>query len=124
MNGPAQEALPALLRLGTTTRAAIQRRLRENEACLRRTLDGRSAVSALRSDGGWSAILRLPATRTDEEWALALLEEGVLVQPGFYFDLEGGVFLVISLLPRPDLFASAVGRLGALVARDVEAGSA
>jgi len=120
VNGPAQEALPELLRLGATTRAAIQDRLRENEACLAEAFDARSAVTALRSDGGWSAILRLPATRTDEEWALALLEgEQVLAQPGFYFDLEGGVFLVISLLPAPGVFAGGLGRLRALVARDL-----
>lgn len=120
VNGPAQEALPALLHLGATARAAIQERLRENEACLKATFDARSAVSVLRSDGGWSAILRLPATRTDEDWALALLERGhALTQPGFFFDLEAGVFLVISLLPAPDAFATAVGRLRALVATDL-----
>lgn len=125
VNGPAQAGLPALLGLGATARTAIQDRLRENEACLKATFDARSAVSVLRSDGGWSAILRLPAVRTDEEWALALLEQAhVLAQPGFFFDLEGGVFLVISLLPAPGAFASAVGRLRALVAADQPEASA
>jgi len=124
VNGPAQQALPELLGLGASTRALLQDRLGENEACLKRTLDADSAITALRSHGGWSVILRLPATRTDEEWALALLEDGVLVQPGFYFDLEGGAFLVLSLLPRPDLFATAVNRLFALVARALEGPSA
>lgn len=118
VNGPAQAALPELLNLGATSRAALQQRLRENEARLQQTFDGPSAVTVLRGHGGWSAILRLPATRTDEEWALALLEEEqVLAQPGFFFDLDGGVFLVVSLLPAPHSFATAVARLGALVAR-------
>ena len=45
--------------------------------------------SLLPIEGGWSAILRVPATRSDEDWALALLaEDGVLVQPGYFFDLR------------------------------------
>jgi len=123
VNGPVQHALPELLHLGQTTRAAIEERLRTNEERLKATFDAPSAVTILRSDGGWSAVVRLPATRTDEEWALSLLEgEPVLAQPGFFFDLEGGVFLVLSLLPPPEAFAAGIGRLRALVARDLDAG--
>ena len=118
VNGPAQAALPELLQLGALTRAAIQARLLENESLLKKTFDARTAVSVLRGHGGWSAILRLPATRSDEDWALALLqEEGVLAQPGFFFDLEGGTFLVVSLLPAPRVFGTGIDRLAALVAR-------
>jgi alanine-synthesizing transaminase len=118
VNGPAQGALPELLRLGAITRAAIQDRVLENETRLKEAFGAGSAVSVLRGHGGWSAILRLPATRSDEDWALALLqEEGVLAQPGFFFDLEGGVFLVLSLLPPPRSFTTGIDRLAALVAR-------
>jgi alanine-synthesizing transaminase len=118
VNGPAQGALPELLHLGAAIRGAIQDRLCENEARLQQTFDAGSAVTVLRAHGGWSAILRLPATRSDEEWALALLEEElVLAQPGFFFELDGGAFLVVSLLPAPRSFAAAVARLRALVAR-------
>ena len=118
VNGPVQEALPELLGVGALARAALQERLRANEAQMKEVFDARSAVSVLRGDGGWSAIVRLPATRTDEEWALALLEEEqVLAQPGFFFDLEDGAYLVLSLLPAPDSFAEGARRLNALVAR-------
>lgn len=118
VNGPAQGALPELLHLGAAIRGAIRNRLRENEARLQETFDARSAVTVLRGHGGWSAILRLPATRSDEEWALALLEEElVLAQPGFFFELEEGAFLVVSLLPALEAFATGAGRLRALVAR-------
>ena len=43
-------------------------------------------------------------------------ETGVLVHPGYFFDLRGGTFLVVSLLPEPAVFAEAsrrmVGHLG------------
>ena len=59
---------------------------------------------------------RVPASRSDEAWAAALATEaGVLVQPGYFFDLRGGTFLVLSLLPVPDLFAAGIARLVAHV---------
>ena len=54
----------------------------------------------------------MPAVRSDETWAAALVSEtGVLVHPGYLFDLRGGTFLVVSLLPEPAIFADAVRRL-------------
>ena len=43
---------------------------------------------------------------------LALLEHSeVLVHPGFFFDFPREAFLVLSLLPQADVFASGVQRL-------------
>src|SRR5205814_1491950 len=78
----------------------LKERLRTNEAELARALAPASPLSALPGEGGWSVILRVPALFPDEGWALDLLErERVLVQPGFFFDLDQGTFLVVSLLP-------------------------
>ena len=44
--------------------------------------------------------------------ALELLgRDGVLVQPGFFYDFETEAFLVVSLLTPPDVFCEGVGRL-------------
>ena len=57
-------------------------------------------------------ILRVPATRTDEGWALSILEEeGVLVHPGYFFDFPSEGRLVVSLLPEEPVFAEGVGRI-------------
>ena len=70
----------------------------------------------LRAEGGWYAVVRLPATRSDDEWALCLLEEcSVLVQPGWLYDFEGGPFAVISLLVPEPAFAEGVGAIAAFV---------
>jgi aspartate/methionine/tyrosine aminotransferase len=54
----------------------------------------------------------VPAVLSDEDWALHLLDEdGVLVQPGYFFDLSLGATLVVSLLPEPATFTEAVRRL-------------
>ncbi len=98
---PVQWALPELIAAGVQTQ--ILERVRTNRP---------QVPAALRIDGGWCAILRMPATRSDEEWALHLLElERVLVQPGYFFDLEGGPYLVVSLLTEPSIFAEGIRRI-------------
>ena len=113
---PPQAALAELFSLGAGLRSAIATRVAGNRAALAAALPPASTCSVLPVEGGWSAILRVPATRSDEDWAAALITEaGVLVHPGYFFDLAGGTFLVVSLLPPPDLFSEAMRRLVALV---------
>jgi aspartate/methionine/tyrosine aminotransferase len=67
---------------------------------------------ALRVEGGWYAILRLPRTRPDESWVLELLDNcGVLVQPGYFFDFETEGYAVVSLLTEPADFLEGISRL-------------
>ena len=48
-------------------------------------------------------MVRMPNTRTEEAWAMALLELGVYVHPGHFFDMESEPYLVLSLLtPEAD----------------------
>ncbi len=105
---PVMAAAPRLLELGAAVRADIGARVRLNHDRLAARVAG-TAVTLLRAEGGWSAVLRCPGTRTDEELALALLaERGVLVHPGYFFDLTGGTYLVVSLITPPDTFAAGI----------------
>lgn len=114
---PVQLAAPELLRRGASVRAAIHDRIRENLARARAIAACHPACEVLRVDGGWSAVVRVPATRPEEELALALLErERVLVHPGYFFDFAHEAFFVVSLLPRPDVFADALERVVRLAA--------
>ncbi len=102
---PVQLALPRLLALGTDIRQALAARIDRNLQALRRQLGAASACTLLSPEAGWSAIVRVPEIESDEDWALRLLEEdGVLVQPGYFFDLRQGATLVVSLLAPPDDF--------------------
>ena len=103
---PVQHAAPALLPLVDDVGAQIRARVRDNRALLVAALAGSSA-QLLDAEGGWSAIVRLPATSSEEEWTLALLDDGVLVHPGFFFDLPPTT-IVISLLVAPAALAAAV----------------
>lgn len=120
---PQQKALPAWLRGARPYRRELRRRLTENRRVLARTLSRKNRGELLSSAGGWSAVIRLPMVRDDQEDALALLrEEGVLVHPGYYYDFTGGTFLVLSLLPRPGDFAEGVARLAAYLDRRPQGG--
>jgi hypothetical protein len=50
----------------------------------------------------------VPATIGEERLALDLLDRGVVVHPGFFFDFPHEAFIVISLLPEPRLFEQGV----------------
>ena len=111
---PVQRALPELLASRAVARDAILGRVRNNLALLSARCAG-SPVSLLPSEGGWYAVLRVPATASDEDWALALLEVGVQVQPGYFFDFDDGPHLVLSLLTPAAVFAPGIERLLAAV---------
>ena len=103
---PVQVAARSLLDRGAAVRAQILARVRGNYASLRERFADSSAASVLPSAGGWSAVLRVPATRPEEAVVLELLErDGVAVHPGYFFDFPHEAFLVVSLLPEPDVFA-------------------
>ncbi len=112
---PAQVALPTLLELAPAVAARTTQRARVNLGVLRRALEG-SAASVLRVEGGWSVMLRLPATRSDEAWALSLLDAGVLVQPGHFFDASGGPFVVVSLIVDEDTLRTGAEVLSRVIA--------
>ena len=113
---PVQQALPELFTIGAGIRAAIAARITANRTVLAQAMERAPACTLLPSEAGWAAILRVPAIRSDEEWAARLVSDtGVLVHPGYFFDLRGGTFLVVSLLPEPALFAEAVRRLTAFL---------
>ena len=65
-------------------------------------------------------MLQVPAIMKEEEWVLTLLsEEGVLAHPGYFFDFPAPAYLVLSLLPRPEVFREGVSRILATGERQV-----
>lgn len=114
---PVQRAARALLRAGDRIRAVIRSRIERNHATLSRAVEGAGACSLLRAEGGWYAILRVPSTRTGEQHAVDLLDrDGVLVQPGYLYDIPGEAFLVLSLLTPASSFDAGIDRIFARLA--------
>lgn len=109
---PVQLAAPALIAAGATVRAAILARIRANDGALRALAAGYPSLHVLPSEAGWSAVLRVPTTRSEEDLVMELLErDGVLVHPGFFFDFAHESFLVVSLLPEAAVFLDGVRRV-------------
>lgn len=97
---PAQAGLPELIEAGAGVRGQVLDRVRGNFAALRGALDGVAGCSVLPCEGGWNAVVRLPAGLGDDECATGLLDEaGVYCYPGYFFDFEEDDVMVVSLLP-------------------------
>jgi aspartate/methionine/tyrosine aminotransferase len=105
VSGPVAHALPRLLETRRTLQPQILKRVQSNLRWTDGQLSADSALARLQTEGGWYAILKVPSTRSDEDWAIRLLSrEGVLVHPGHFYDFPSEGQLIISLLPAPDTF--------------------
>lgn len=111
VNAPVQCALPLWLEGRKAIQPQIQQRVSANLAELDRQLTTLSAVRRLEAEGGWYAVLRIPALAPDEQTVLALLERGVWVHPGYFFGMAESGWLVLSLLTPEREFSSGVTTL-------------
>jgi aspartate/methionine/tyrosine aminotransferase len=115
VNTPVQQAAPALLRAAEEIQRQILRRIGGNLRLLLEAVGKVSPFRVLPCEGGWTAVLQVPAIMTEEEWILTLLEkEDVLAHPGYFFDFPASAYLVLSLLPAPDEFQEGVSRILAI----------
>jgi alanine-synthesizing transaminase len=115
---PAQHALGSLLSDPSGLGKRILARVKGNYGALSHVFSSGSPVTLFRCEGGWNAVLRLPSTRSDEDWAQVFLQmDGVLTHPGHLFDFELPSCVVLSLLPEPEHFLEGTKRLAASVTR-------
>ena len=80
-----------------------------NLAELDKQLGAQDLVRRLNVEGGWYAVLRIPALQTDDRTVLELLERGVWVHPGYFFGFEEAGWLVVSLLGPVEEFRTGAG---------------
>jgi aspartate/methionine/tyrosine aminotransferase len=104
--------LERLLKAGEEVRRQILHRVHANREFLDQSRTGEATWECLRTEGGWSAVLRLPKVMSELQWAMTLLEKDrVLVHPGYFYDFVDECYLVVSLLPPEDVFREGIGRL-------------
>lgn len=109
---PVQLAAERLLTDGASMTDQIRARVAANHRTLAKLVADYPATGLLRTEGGWYAVLQVPATETEETLALQMLEQDhVLAHPGYFFDFPREAFLVPSLLPAPERFKPAVERV-------------
>ncbi len=111
-NAPVQLATPVFLEQRHGFQRQVMARVRKNLAELDRQLAGQKTCSRLEVEGGWYAVVRVPATVGDEELAIKLLRENdVYVHPGHFFDFAAEGYLVVSLIAREEEFAEGIRKL-------------
>jgi aspartate/methionine/tyrosine aminotransferase len=115
---PVQHAAADLLTLRQPIQQQVLARLEQNCATMQKLLGECGRCRPLIREGGWYAVLRLAETASEEETALGLLvEHGVHVHPGYFYDFPSGAHLVLSLLPLPGVFIEGVERIAARMCR-------
>ncbi len=115
---PFQAALPAILQAATEMQERIRSRCARNVAEANRLLQD-SVGSVLEPVAGWALLLRMPATKSDEEWAMQLIERyNIVMHPGYFFDLaecHKAPLLAVSLLTNPTFFSEGIKQLAVLL---------
>jgi aspartate/methionine/tyrosine aminotransferase len=111
MNAPVQCALPSWLEERGAMQQQIRQRTAANLAELDRQLTAAPLVERLKVEGGWYAVLRIPALEPDEKTALVLLDVGVWVHPGHFFGMPASGWLVVSLLGPEEDFRQGITAL-------------
>jgi aspartate/methionine/tyrosine aminotransferase len=109
---PVQLALPEFLARQHEIQRQVKERVAANLAELDRQLAQQESVRRLDVEGGWYAILRVPATRSDEDIGIELLEQhSVIVHPGHFYDFPSEGYLVVSLITPAEVFAEGIKRV-------------
>jgi alanine-synthesizing transaminase len=112
MNAPVQLAIPTFLAQRHKFQKQLIERVRKNLAQLDRQIALQDACSRLKVEGGWYAVIRLPVTCDDEEFAIGLLDaQGVYVHPGHFYDFPDKGHLVLSLITPEQTFADGLTAL-------------
>jgi alanine-synthesizing transaminase len=115
VSAPAQHAVTR----GLPAREAFQARVRERVERNRRALAGfvreHPEVTWLAGNGGWAAILRLPARRSEDEWIVEAFERRLLVHPGHFYDVPFDPSIVLSLIVDPETWDRGLERLAELI---------
>jgi len=112
VNAPVQLAIPRFLEQRHAFQEQVIARVRRNLAEVDRQLAMQKTCSRMTVEGGWCAVLRVPATRSDEDLAIQLLTaRGVSVHPGHFYEFPTDGYLVASLITPERTFAEGTGRL-------------
>jgi len=112
VSAPIQHAAVRWLELAPAIQTAIRARCLENLTVARTAFSARGGARILEPEGGWCVVIDVPRFYSEEQWTLRLLErDGVLLQPGFFYDFDREALLIASLLPRPAAFGEGLARL-------------
>jgi aspartate/methionine/tyrosine aminotransferase len=109
---PMQLAASDLLDCGAVIRRQIAQRVRHNYEWVFERVARAPACRALKSEGGWYAVLQVPSLQPEEDLVLDLLQrDHVLTHPGYFFDFSRESYVIVSLLVPESRFAEGIDRI-------------
>ena len=109
---PIQVAAGVLLDVRKKLQPLLCDRLRQNLTELDLQLARNKSCCRLEVEAGWYAVVRVPATQSDEDLAIELIRtKSVLVHPGHFYDFPSDGFLIVSLITAPDIFRQGLQRI-------------
>ncbi len=112
VNTPSQNALSEWFGFQNKIQGAIRQRTKNNLTYLKETALTNTEIEYFEIEGGWYGILRLPATYSEGDWVIQLLEKDyVFVHPGYFFDFKEEPYIVVSLLPEEKIFQEGIIRI-------------
>jgi alanine-synthesizing transaminase len=112
MNAPIQLATPALLEQRKSIQPILLDRLQTNLQELDGQLATQKTCQRLDVEGGWYAVLRVPAIQSDEDLAIDILRKtSVLIHPGHFYDFPSDGYLIASLITPLKDFREGIERL-------------
>jgi aspartate/methionine/tyrosine aminotransferase len=106
-------ALPALLARREPFLERLRARLAKNRGLIAAASLREAPWTLQWGAGGCWAVLQINPVRDETELCLELLDEGVAVQPAHLDGFPSTGYLVVSLLPDPDVFLAGLERLEA-----------
>ena len=111
MNAPLQLAVPAMLAERHHIQPQLRLRVHQNLSALDTQLSAHRSCERLALEGGWYAVLRVPALGSDEDLAVALLQSTeVLLHPGHFYNFPSDGYLVASLITPTGEFGTGISR--------------
>lgn len=109
-----QHALPQILAREQAIQQSVVSRLHENRRLLALADLKVAGITALRCDGGFTALLRFPATRSEEDWWQELSQAGIWLFPGRLYGLLQSPTFALSLLTPLETLNEALRRMRTL----------
>jgi aspartate/methionine/tyrosine aminotransferase len=110
-NSLVQAMLPALFAQGDGFRAEMRARVRANIDLGLARLSASARVRVQSPEGGYYLFPEILDCADEEALVIDLIRRGVLVYPGYFFNVEEGAHLMLACLAEPEAFAEGVARV-------------
>lgn len=108
VNEAMQVALPMIFSKGRSFLKTLQKELRQRRDFCIQHLKQMNGISFVAPEGGFYVTIKLLGAQEEEKFALDLLQQqGVLVHPGYFYDIPDSHF-VISFVTPPNALQSAL----------------